>query len=120
LTADSVSLEKREGTLGLLFLTPLTGWQIVLGKLLTHSLQVGYAQMGAFPLFFLPILLGGVVSDEVIRVLVVLLTTLLLSIACGLVWSTFALDARTTVLGTAISMVLLTLLPWLWIWTRWI
>ncbi len=41
LTADSVSAEKRGGTLGLLFLTPLTGWQIVLGKMPGHSLQVG-------------------------------------------------------------------------------
>jgi ABC-type transport system involved in cytochrome c biogenesis permease component len=37
-----VSSEKREGTLGLLFLTPLTGMDIVLGKMACHSLQLGY------------------------------------------------------------------------------
>src|SRR4051812_32875775 len=34
LTADSVSREKREGTLGLLFLTPLGARDIVVGKTL--------------------------------------------------------------------------------------
>src|SRR5438876_7905417 len=33
-TADSLSQEKREGTLGLLFLTDLKGYDVVLGKLL--------------------------------------------------------------------------------------
>src|SRR5437868_6899759 len=35
LTADSVSEEKREGTLGLLFLTDLRGYDVVLGKLIS-------------------------------------------------------------------------------------
>src|SRR4051812_29916771 len=34
LTSDSVSEEKREGTLGLLFLTDLRGYDVVLGKLM--------------------------------------------------------------------------------------
>ena len=34
-TADCLSVEKREGTLGLLFLTDLKGYDVVLGKLAT-------------------------------------------------------------------------------------
>src|SRR5262245_24262023 len=34
LTADSISQETREGTLGLLFLTDLKGYDVTLGKLL--------------------------------------------------------------------------------------
>jgi len=113
LTADAVSSEKREGTLGLLFLTPLKGWEIVAGKMVTHSLQVSYALLGGFPLYFLPILLGGVVWNEVTRLLLVLLFTLLVSLACGVFWSTIAREARTAVLATTVTMILLTLLPWL-------
>ena len=113
LTADAITSEKREGTLGLLFLTPLNGWQIILGKMATHSLQVGYALMGAFPVFFLPVLLGSVVSIEVLRILLVLVTTLGLSLACGIFFSTRMKEARNAVLATAITMLLLTLLPWL-------
>ncbi|MCL5098556.1 MAG: hypothetical protein M1608_13710 [Candidatus Omnitrophica bacterium] len=37
MTADCISREKREGTLGLLFLTPLSPFGIVLGKGLIHG-----------------------------------------------------------------------------------
>ena len=39
LTADCISRERREGTLGLLFLTPLTSRGIVIGKGLIHTLR---------------------------------------------------------------------------------
>src|SRR4051794_3543151 len=38
LTADSLSGERREGTLGLLFLTDLRPWDITLGKLAASGL----------------------------------------------------------------------------------
>ena len=37
-TSDCLSVEKREGTLGLLFLTDLKGYDVVLGKLVSSSL----------------------------------------------------------------------------------
>lgn len=113
LTADVVSSEKREGTLGLLFLTPLNGWQIVLGKMVTHSLQVGYALLGIFTLFFLPLFLGGVVWSEVARIVLTLLLTLQLSLACGILWSALVTEARTAVLATLITVLLFVFLPWL-------
>jgi len=39
LTSDCLSEEKREGTLGLLFLTDLKGYDVVLGKLAATSLD---------------------------------------------------------------------------------
>src|SRR4051812_35626234 len=38
-TADCLSVEKREGTLGLLFLTDLRGYDVVLGKLTAKSVS---------------------------------------------------------------------------------
>lgn len=113
LTADSVSAEKREGTLGLLFLTPLTGWQIVLGKMIGHSLQVGCAWVATFPVFFLPMFHGGVIWAEVTRILFALLLTLVLSLACGMFWSTLCTEARTSVMATVAAMLFLNFLPWL-------
>ena len=40
--SDSISREKREGTLGLLFLTRLTPTQVVLGKLAAHCIRLFY------------------------------------------------------------------------------
>src|SRR6187401_1192201 len=49
LTSDCLSQEKREGTLGLLFLTDLRGFDVVAGKLLSNSLAAVYGLLAAFP-----------------------------------------------------------------------
>jgi len=41
-TADCLSEERREGTLGLLFLTGLKGYEVVLGKLAANSATTFY------------------------------------------------------------------------------
>lgn len=114
LTADAISFERREGTLGLLFLTPLNGLQLVLGKVVTHSLQVVLAVLGAIPFLFLPVVVGGVTWGEVARVVLVLVLTLLVSLAVGIFWSTLANEAQNTAMGSLASMLLLSLLPWIW------
>ena len=64
-TADCLSEEKREGTLGLLFLTDLKGYDVVLGKLVATSLNGLYAVLAAVPILALPLLMGGVAPGEV-------------------------------------------------------
>src|SRR6266511_636246 len=49
LTADCLSSEKREETLGFLFLTDLKGYDVVLGKLLATSLRGLCALMAVCP-----------------------------------------------------------------------
>ena len=58
LTSDCISEEKREGTLGLLFLTDLTGYDVVFGKLAATSLHVFYAMVAIFPVLAIPLLMG--------------------------------------------------------------
>src|SRR5687767_3908705 len=49
LTSDSISSEKREGTLGLLFLTSLKGYDVVLGKLAASAITGVYSLLGMLP-----------------------------------------------------------------------
>ena len=63
-TADCLSEEKREGTLGLLFLTDLKAYHIVLGKLAATSLGTIYGMLSIFPVMGVPLLLGGVAPAE--------------------------------------------------------
>src|SRR5512133_3898623 len=49
LTFDSISREKREGTLGLLFLAPLRPYDSVLGKLAARWIDAFYCLMAMFP-----------------------------------------------------------------------
>jgi ABC-type transport system involved in cytochrome c biogenesis permease component len=83
-TADCLSEEKREGTLGLLFLTDLKGYDIVLGKLAATSLNVFYGLLAIFPIMAVPLLLGGVTWTEFWRVALVALNTLFFSLTIGL------------------------------------
>jgi len=59
-TADCLSEEKREGTLGLLFLTDLKGYDVVLGKLAATSVSAFYGLLAMLPVLAVPLLLGGV------------------------------------------------------------
>ena len=86
-TADSLSGEKREGTLGLLFLTSLTGYDVVLGKLLASSLRLVYGLVAVIPILSFPVMQGGVRGSEVFGKTVVLLNTLFFSASLGLLAS---------------------------------
>src|SRR2546423_5565248 len=93
-TADCLSEEKREGTLGLLFLTPLKGYDVVLGKLIATSLHAFYGLLGILPVLALPLLMGGVTAGEFWRATLVLVTTLMFSLAVGMLVSAYSQDTR--------------------------
>ncbi|MBC8001708.1 MAG: hypothetical protein H7X97_03885 [Opitutaceae bacterium] len=83
-TSDTLSQEKRDGTLGLLFLTDLSGVDIVVGKLAATSLGAVYGLLAVFPAMAVVFPAGGVTAGEFWRTQLVLLNTLFLSLACGL------------------------------------
>lgn len=88
LTADTISEEKREGTFGLLFLTDLTGFDVVVGKLLASSLVGFYTLLAVFPVMGISLLMGGVTGAEFWKSIVALVSTMVLSLSCGLFVST--------------------------------
>jgi len=83
-TADCLSEEKREGTLGLLFLTDLKGHDVILGKLAATSVGGFYALLAIFPILAVPLLLGGITPGEFWREVLVLADTALFSLAAGI------------------------------------
>jgi hypothetical protein len=92
LSADAVSKEKREGTLGLLFLTGLRPWQIIGGKLIANGLSAFSGVMVTFPLLSLLLICGGVQPMEIFQICIALLNTLFVSAAMGLLISTVSLE----------------------------
>jgi ABC-type transport system involved in cytochrome c biogenesis permease component len=108
LTADCLSVEKREGTLGLLFLTDLKGYDIVLGKLASTSLKGSSAIVAALPVLALPLLLGGVSGAQFWRVVMMLLATLALSLACGLFMSAVTRESRSGMGGAFLFLLFIT------------
>ncbi|HOX59608.1 MAG TPA: ABC transporter permease subunit [Candidatus Paceibacterota bacterium] len=105
-TADCLSEEKREGTLGLLFLTDLKGYDVVLGKLAATSLGALYAVLAAVPILALPLLLGGVTGGEFARMALVAINTLFFSLTLGLCVSALSRSQRSAMTRTLLLVLL--------------
>lgn len=96
-TADCLSSEKREGTLGFLFLTELQSYDIVFGKLLASSVQSIFNLVATLPALGLCLLLGGVQSIECFRMSLALADTLFFSLATGILVSALCQQERKAV-----------------------
>src|ERR1017187_2503182 len=106
-TADCLSEEKREGTLGLLFLTDLKGYDVVLGKLAATSLAGVYGLLAGFPVPAMPLLLGGITNGEFWRTVLVLVNTFLFSLAVGVFGSAISRDYRRAMAANLLLLLLL-------------
>jgi ABC-type transport system involved in multi-copper enzyme maturation permease subunit len=93
-TADCLSEEKREGTIGLLFLTDLKGYDVVLGKLMGAGLGAFFSLLAALPVLGLALMLGGVTAGEFWRMCLALSITLFLSLSAGLLVSALSRQER--------------------------
>jgi ABC-type Na+ efflux pump permease subunit len=93
-TADCLSEEKREGTLGLLFLTDLKGYDVVFGKLVATSLNGLYGVLAVVPIMAVPLLMGGITPGEFGRMALVVVNALFFSLAAGMCVSAVSRSAR--------------------------
>jgi ABC-type transport system involved in multi-copper enzyme maturation permease subunit len=116
LTADCVSGEKRDGTLGLLFLTDLESYDVVFGKLAATSLGAAYGLLCVLPSLALTLLLGGVTVGEFWRITAALVVTLFLSLTIGLAISAVSRDVRQAMAATLLALMLLAGVPPLLWW----
>ncbi len=112
-TADCLSEEKREGTLGLLFLTDLKGYDVVLGKLAATSLASFYGLVAILPVLALPLLLGGVTPGQYWRMALALLNILFFSLCAGMCVSARSYRQQQAAAGTALVLILFSGVPWL-------
>ncbi len=86
-TADCLSVEKRDGTLGLLFLTDLRSLDVVFGKLAATSLSSVYGLVALIPILAVPLQLGGVTGLTFLQVVLCWMNALFLSLAAGILVS---------------------------------
>jgi hypothetical protein len=106
-TSDCLSEEKREGTLGLLFLTELRGYDVALGKLLATSLRGFYALLAVLPVLAITQLMGGVSGAEYWKSALALVNGLVVSLSAGMVVSALSRDSQKALAGTLLALVLL-------------
>ncbi len=118
LTADSVSGEKREGTIGLLFLTDLKGFDVILGKLVATSVHAFFGLLAAIPVLAISLMMGGITGAEFARFVLVFMVTLFASLAVGIFVSTLSHHAMRASAGTFLVVAFFAgVLPALW-WSQ--
>jgi len=107
LTADCLSRERREGTLGILFLTALTARDIVVAKSLTHGLRAVTVLLAVLPVVILPMLMGGVVWQQAAIAICLDITAVCLALAAGLIASSLCKSwIRSLVLAMSLAALL--------------
>jgi ABC-type transport system involved in multi-copper enzyme maturation permease subunit len=92
-TCDVISRERREGTLGLLMMTPLSVKAVVLGKAVAGGLRTGVMWLAMVPVLMVPMLMGGVSVADLVTGLVIQWVLGGLGLAAGLLassWNTRA------------------------------
>ena len=102
LTADGISEERRDGTLGFLFLTDLTGLDIIAGKFTGLVLSAFFGLASVFPVLAISWFMGGVSNGEFWRNCAAMLNQLFFAACVGL-----AMSARETRQARAVGKTLM-------------
>lgn len=110
-TSDCLSEEKREGTLGFLFLTDLRSFDIVTGKLAATSMRVLCMLLAIFPVLALALLFGRVTGGEVFRTLAAILVTFAFSQTAGMMVSSLSRKPLKAMMAAMALVAGVTLLP---------
>jgi ABC-type multidrug transport system permease subunit len=111
LASEAFAREKREDTLGLLFLTPLRPIDLVLGKLVSTSLAAIYRFVALIPLLAIPMLTGGVAVRDFALLVVALVNFVFLGATVGLFVSVRCWDEKRAATVASVTVVCLALLP---------
>jgi hypothetical protein len=108
ITADSLSSENREGTLGLLFLTHLRSHDIVIGKLVSTGLPALFWPLAIIPVMSFSFPLGGLPQPVFWRMCLVLVVTLFFSLGVGLFISSLCKTGYRAITGTLVLIAAIT------------
>lgn len=106
-SADCISRERREGTLGLLFLSPLKPRDIVFAKGLAYGVRVLTLWLASLPVLIIPSLLGGVTWRDAVFSCAVILGCLALALGASVLASSFCRTWHRSVVLTILMAVLL-------------
>jgi ABC-type transport system involved in cytochrome c biogenesis permease component len=100
--ADCLSRERREGTLGLLFLTPLKPFHITIAKTFTQSLRAFTLWLATVPIIVLPMLMGGVGRQETLLSILINTASFCWALGAGIWVSSRSTQFHRAIIATGI------------------
>lgn len=108
LAADCICRERREGTLGLLFMTGLSGPDIVMAKSLAHGLRALTLWVAVAPVLAIPFLLGGLSWQEAMLSLAINSGAMCWALAAGVLGSAWSKTwGRAVIRGAILALLFL-------------
>ena len=111
-TSDAISMERREDTLGLLFLTDLKPWDILFGKIAASAINSVYSLLALVPLLALPFLLGGISAESFIVASLAMLNVIFFSLSLGIYISSHSRDDRKSMFAVFAALFGVCVLPY--------
>ncbi len=115
LTADCLSTERRQGTLGILLLTPMRAIDVVRAKWVVHGWQAAWLFLAGLPVLMIPFLAGGVGWVDGVYVTLIDASILVMALTAGMVASSLWNGPRAVLIGAAaLSLVLAGVLSVAW------
>jgi ABC-type transport system involved in cytochrome c biogenesis permease component len=109
-TADTLARERREGTLGLLFLTSLTTTQVVMGKTAAQVVRSVALWLAVVPFLAIPFLLGGTTLADFARSLAAETAMVFTGLAAGFLGTSRATSWMGAIGAAAVWMIALVLM----------
>jgi ABC-type transport system involved in multi-copper enzyme maturation permease subunit len=107
LTAGVIAEERRQQTLGLLFLSGLSAWEVFASKLFSAAVVAFSDLLALFPMLAIPFLIGGVSFNLFLATICVLPNILLFVLAVCLLASVLTRDDGTALIVAAVLLFLL-------------
>lgn len=107
-TGGAICEERRTGTLATLLTTPLSAWQITLGKLCAAIVQLGILGLSAVPVLLALRVFGGVEAQRILATVAIIAAATLATCAIGL-----ACSAYSRTVGAAMSKGIALLFLWM-------
>lgn len=101
MTADLFSQERRNNTLGLIFLTGMTAFEVFVSKLLSAALIVCNNLLAMFPFLSVPFLLGGVSFSQFVGAACFLPNLMLFTLSLSVLASVLCDDDSTAIILVA-------------------
>ena len=86
-SSHAIALELRNNTLGLLFLTRLRSFEILLGKILPHGIQCFICLIAIIPILSLTLINGGVTLTDLLRCLIIICFSIYIGLLTGIYWA---------------------------------
>lgn len=108
--AGAISGERERRTLAVLLTTPLSPWNILIGKVLSSSALLALLVIVTLPLYSLVFLFGGAVPQETIAIFGFQLFTIVVVATLSVAWSTIALRSGWSTILSYASVTLMTLI----------